>query len=69
MENYFNNTNLINLLIKYRLHLVIILIAAVVLGVVFSSPLFITPKFKSYAIVYPANISPYSEECILGNTP
>ena len=62
MENYFNNTNLINLLIKYRLHLVIILIAAVVLGVVFSSPLFITPKFKSYAIVYPANISPYSEE-------
>jgi len=62
MENYFNNTNLINLLLKWRLHLIIIVIAAAVLSVVFSSPLFITPKFKSYAVVYPSNVSPYSEE-------
>lgn len=62
MENYFNNTNLINLLIKWRLHLIIIVVAAAVLAVIFSSPLFITPKFKSYAVVYPSNVSPYSEE-------
>jgi capsular polysaccharide biosynthesis protein len=62
MERYFNNTNLINLLLKWRIHLMVILAAAVVLAVIFSSPFFITPKFKSSAVIYPANVSPYSEE-------
>lgn len=62
MENYFNNTNLINLLLKWRVHLAVILAVSVVLAVVFSSPLFITPKYKSFAVLYPANVSPYSEE-------
>jgi uncharacterized protein involved in exopolysaccharide biosynthesis len=62
MENYFNNTNLVNLLLKWRIHLIVILAVAVVLAVLFSSPFFITPKFKSFAVVYPANVSPYSEE-------
>jgi hypothetical protein len=62
MENYFNNTNLINLLLKWRLHLIVVVLAAAVLAVIFSSPMFITPKFKSYAVMYPANVSPYSEE-------
>jgi len=62
MEKYFNNTNLINLLLKWRIHLLVILSVAVVLAVIFSSSLFITPKFKSMAVIYPANVSPYSEE-------
>ncbi|MBW6460739.1 MAG: hypothetical protein K0B08_09215 [Bacteroidales bacterium] len=62
MEKYFNNTNLVNLLLKWRIHLAVILVVAVVLAVIFSSPFFITPKFKSHAILYPANVSPYSEE-------
>jgi capsular polysaccharide biosynthesis protein len=62
MENYFNNTNLVNLLLKWRIHLLVILAASVVLAMIFSSPFFITPKFKSYAVAYPANVSPYSEE-------
>jgi capsular polysaccharide biosynthesis protein len=62
MERYFNNTNLINLLLKWRIHLLVILSAALVLAVIFSGPFFITPKFKSVAVVYPANVSPYSEE-------
>jgi capsular polysaccharide biosynthesis protein len=62
MEKYFNNTNLINLLLKWRIHLLVILAVAVVLAVIFSSPLFITPKYKSMAVIYPANVSPYSEE-------
>jgi hypothetical protein len=62
MERYFNNTNLINLLLKWRIHLVVILAAALALSVIFSGPFFITPKFKSIAIIYPANVSPYSEE-------
>jgi tetratricopeptide (TPR) repeat protein len=40
----------------------VILAVALVLAVIFSSPLFITPKFKSVGVVYPANVSPYSEE-------
>jgi len=62
MEKYFNNTNLINLLLKWRIHLLVILSAAVVLAVIFSSSLFITPKYKSMAVIYPSNVSPYSEE-------
>jgi capsular polysaccharide biosynthesis protein len=62
MEKYFNNTNLINLLLKWRIHLIVILALALVLAVIFSGPLFITPKFKSVAVIYPANVSPYSEE-------
>lgn len=62
MENYFNNTNLVNLLLKWRVHLIVILAAATVLAVIFTGPFFITPKFKSYAVIYPANVSPYSEE-------
>lgn len=62
MENYFNNTNLVNLLLKWRIHLIVILSLSVVLAVIFSSPFFITPKYKSVAVAYPANVSPYSEE-------
>jgi hypothetical protein len=40
----------------------VILGVALVLAVIFSSPFFITPKFKSIAVIYPANVSPYSEE-------
>lgn len=62
MDRYFNNTNLINLLLKWRIHLMVILAVALVLAVLFSSPFFITPKFKSVGVVSPANVSPYSEE-------
>jgi len=41
---------------------VVILAVALVMAVIFSGPMFITPKFKSRAVVYPANVSPYSEE-------
>lgn len=62
MESNFNNLNVINILLKWRYHLVSILIIALVGSMVFSGPWIITPKYKSWAIVYPANISPYSEE-------
>lgn len=62
MESNFNNLNIINVLLRWRVHLVVILFVAFLGAVLFSSSLFITPKFKSWAVVYPANISPYSEE-------
>lgn len=38
------------------------MIVALVLSAIFSGPYFITPKYKSYAVVYPSNIAPYSDE-------
>jgi uncharacterized protein involved in exopolysaccharide biosynthesis len=40
----------------------IILLTSIILAAIVSSPLFIEPKFKSYAIIYPSNLTPYSEE-------
>ncbi len=37
-------------------------LAAIVLSAIFSGPTFITPKFRSGAIVYPVNLNPYSVE-------
>ena len=62
MDNYFNNTSLIRLLLKWKYHLVVIFVVAVVLGAIFSGPAFITPLYKSEAIAYPANINAYSDE-------
>jgi len=62
MDNYFENKNLLSLLFKWRYHLIGITAVAGVLAVVFSSPIFIEPLYKSYALVYPSNINPYSEE-------
>lgn len=62
MERFFANTNLLKLLFKWKTHLGVILLVGVILAAIFSSPVFITPKFKSYAVVYPANLEPFSEE-------
>ncbi len=62
MDNFFNNFNLLNLFIKWKWHLLIIVVIAVVLSAIFSGPFFITPKFKSYAVLYPSNVFPYSDE-------
>jgi capsular polysaccharide biosynthesis protein len=62
MENYFNNLSLMKIFLKWKWHLLIIAVVAAVLAIIFSSSFFITPKFKSYALVYPSNIAPYSDE-------
>ncbi|PCI99213.1 MAG: hypothetical protein COB15_04640 [Flavobacteriales bacterium] len=56
------NNNLFNMALKNFKLLVIIGIVAGILSVVFSSPTFIPPKYKSTAIVYPSNLGEYSEE-------
>ena len=62
MENYFNNMNLLQTLFKWKWHIVIICVIAVILSGIFSGPTFIKPKYKSTAIIYPSNIAPYSDE-------
>jgi uncharacterized protein involved in exopolysaccharide biosynthesis len=62
MENYFSNKNLLDLVWKWKIHLIIIGIIAGIVSIIFSSPNFIKPKYKSTAVVYPVNLSEYSEE-------
>jgi capsule polysaccharide export protein KpsE/RkpR len=62
MESQFYNINILQLLLKWKFHIAVIMVAAVVLSTIFSSPYFITPKYKSVAVVYPSNIAPYSDE-------
>ena len=64
MEDYFKNKRIINLLYHWKIHLGVILLAAIVLSSFFSSSLFITPLYKSYAILYPSNIAEYSDESL-----
>lgn len=60
--NYFNSIDLLVLLNSWKKHLIIVGIVSLVAAVFFSSPMFIKPKFKSEAIVYPSNLIAYSSE-------
>lgn len=62
MNNYFNNINVLQLLIKWKKHLIITVVASIVLAVIFTSPFFIKPKFKSVGIVYPVNVASFGIE-------
>ena len=62
MDNNFNNLSLIQLVLKWKWHILIITLLAALCGAIFSSSMFITPLYKSEAVAYPANISPYSDE-------
>jgi len=62
MDKLFTNTNFLKMLFKWKIHLAVILLISILVAVVLSSPIVITPKFKSYAVIYPANILSYSEE-------
>ncbi len=62
MDKFFSNINLLQIVLKWKWHLVILVIGAALVSLVVSSPLFMKPQFKSVAVIYPSNITPYSEE-------
>jgi hypothetical protein len=62
MDSFFNSNNIIDILLKWKLQLLVVVVAAILLSVLFSSPIFITPLYKSNCLLYPSNISPYSDE-------
>ncbi len=62
MEKIFSNSTFLQLISKWRIHLFIVSIVSVVIGVIISSPMVITPKYKSTAILYPINLFEYSKE-------
>lgn len=62
MESYFKTKSIFALLIKWKWHLIVLVVVAGAFGALFSSSWFIKPKFKSTATLYPANIVVLSEE-------
>lgn len=63
MTNFFDNQNILGIIWKWKKHLIIVGILAMVLSAIFSMPMFIQPKFKSTARIYPSfNIYTFSDE-------
>jgi len=62
MENIFLNIKLLKLITKWRMHLIILIALAIAFAILFSSPWFIKPMYKSSAVLYPSNLIPYSSE-------
>jgi capsular polysaccharide biosynthesis protein len=63
MTNFFDNQNLLDTLWKWKKHLIVVGILAVISSAFFSSSIFIKPKYKSTARIYPSkNIYVFSDE-------
>lgn len=62
MESYFKTKSIFGLILKWKWHLIILILAAAGLAALFSSPMFIKPKYQSSATLFPANIAPVSDE-------
>jgi capsular polysaccharide biosynthesis protein len=62
MESYYKTKNIFKLIVKWKWHLLVLVVGACALAVLLSSTWFIKPKYKSTATVYPANINCLSEE-------
>jgi hypothetical protein len=56
------NVEILKLFMKYFKHIVIIVVVSGGLAILFSSPIFISPKYKSTAIIYPYNLIVFSDE-------
>lgn len=62
MKKYFESDEVLSLLWRWRKAFVIVFAASFVGSAIFSSPIFIKPKYKSFAQVYPVNLQKYSDE-------
>ena len=63
-DNAFSSKYLCRLMAEYKKSILIILIVAALLAVLYSSPLFITPLYKSTAILYPTSSNSISKVLI-----
>ena len=62
MDKYFDNTPILKAIFKFKWHIIAITILAAAFGAFFSGPNFITPKYKSEAVVYPNGRAEFSDE-------
>jgi uncharacterized protein involved in exopolysaccharide biosynthesis len=62
MKKYFDNDEVLGVLWRWKKPLIVVFLLSFLGAAIFSSPIFIKPKFKSFARVYPTNLKKYSEE-------
>jgi capsular polysaccharide biosynthesis protein len=62
MNDFFDNQKILQVIRNRFIHFVVIGIIAIVLAAIFSSPVFITPMYKSTARIYPVNLAVLSTE-------
>ncbi len=62
MKKYFENDEILAVLWRWKTPLAVVFALSLAGSAIFSSPMFIKPKFKSFARVYPTNLKKYSEE-------
>ncbi len=60
--NAFNNISFLKVLFRWKWHLTVVVGAAILLGTIFSAEWIVKPKYKSSAVLYPANLTPYGNE-------
>lgn len=62
LKKYFENDEILSIVWRWKRELGMVFIASFLISAIVSSPLIITPKYRSYARVYPSNLNEYSEE-------
>jgi len=68
LKKELNSVNLMYLMYKWRFTLIIITAIAVIAAIVFSSPFFIKPKYKSSVIMFPVATNSISKVLISQNS-
>jgi len=63
-QQSFSFSMLLDIIVRRFKLLAIVALIAIVGATIFSSPFFITPKYKSTAIVYPINLKAYGNESL-----
>lgn len=54
--------DLYSVFLRWKITLLVVILASATLSSLFSSSLFIRPKYRSVAVIYPSNLRSYSEE-------
>jgi capsular polysaccharide biosynthesis protein len=67
-KNDFDSTDILMSFYKWRKQLIIIAVVAIITSTLFSSPWFITPKFKSTVILFPTSTNAISKALISENS-
>ena len=62
MKKHFESDEVLSLIWRWRKQFLIVFLVSFIGSMVFSLPVFIKPKYKSFAQVYPTNLQKYSDE-------
>ncbi len=62
MNSYLQSADIFKTISESRKPLIIVGIIAAIVAAVFSGPAFIKPRYKSECVLYPSNLSKYSDE-------